>query len=348
MVIAAGGLAPARPHPRLTGAGAARLAERDERIVVVGAGGWVGLASLELLHALLGETFARRVVCFGSAARSLSLRGGVTIEQQPLGALRGLAERPSLVLHLAFLTQEKAKTMVEDDYVAANRAISATIVESLDAIGATGLFLASSGAVHAVDDPRAERSKRLYGSLKLEDEERFSEWAAGRGAGLAIARVFNLSGPYINKQSSYALAAFIADALAGRPIRIAARRPVYRSYVAIAELIDVVLGILTGAVEAATSFDTAGEAVYEMGEIARIIDKVLGRELGVARPPMQDGEVDRYVGDGAVLARLRRHIGATSIGFADQVRDTAAWMAGVAGEPAAGRSAAEGARNGTE
>ena len=46
-----------------------------------------------------------------------------------------------------------------------------------------------------------------------------------------------------------ALASFIADALAGRPIEVRASAPVWRSYVAIAELMSVVLDWLTARAE---------------------------------------------------------------------------------------------------
>src|SRR5271167_804969 len=98
-------------HPVLTGVGAARLREGPWRVVVVGAGGWLGMATLELLHGLFGERFRDRVRCFGSSARDLALRGGVTVEQKPLSSLADLRSSPTLVLHLAFLTQEKARAM---------------------------------------------------------------------------------------------------------------------------------------------------------------------------------------------------------------------------------------------
>ena len=57
------------PFPTLTGAGAARLIASPWRIVVAGAGGWMGRAALEALHELLDDSFADRVLAFGSDRR---------------------------------------------------------------------------------------------------------------------------------------------------------------------------------------------------------------------------------------------------------------------------------------
>jgi UDP-glucuronate decarboxylase len=318
--------APTPPYPAFSGVGADLLREGPWRIVVVGAGGWLGLATLEMLHGLLDADFDRRVACFGSGARTLTLRGGVRVDQQPLIALAQLPPAPSLVLHLAFLTQEKAKAMSEAAYVEANRAISSQVLSALDAIGAQGVFVPSSGAVYLADQADAERSKQLYGALKREDEDRFAAWGADKGADVVVARVFNLSGPYINKRGSYALACFIADALAGRPIAIRANRPVLRSYVAISEMMSVVLGELTAPATEPIVFDTAGDDVYEMARIAEVVGNVLHHDRGVDRPALQDGDVDSYVGDGATYARLRRLNRVTPVGFAEQVRQTARYM----------------------
>lgn len=322
----------------LTGAGARWLGAGETRIAVVGAGGWMGLASLELFHRLLGpQAFARRVLAFGSSARRLSLRDGLSVEQRPLSDLATLSPAPTLVLHLAYLTQEKAKAMSEADYVAANRSISAAVLEALGPIGATGVFLPSSGAAYLAEDPRAADSMRLYGRLKLEDEAMFADWARAQdGRRAVIARVFNLSGPYINKQSSYALACFIADALAGGPIEIKAARPVYRSFVAISELMSVVLGVFADAgADPVTLFDTAGDEALEMAEIAEGVRSALGAAGPIRRPPLDFDDQDRYVGDGSVYRSLRRRAEVTPVGFASQVRATAAFMAqpfGAAGD----------------
>ncbi len=313
-------------YPSLTGAGAEALKSSTDRIVVVGAGGWLGLATLEALHQTLGGAFRDRVFCYGSNRRSLALRGGITVAQAPLSELASLTAAPSLVLHLAFLTQEKAKAMSEADYVAANRGISGQVLAALDAIGATGVFVASSGAVYMADDQAAEASKRLYGRLKLEDEAAFAAWAQASAKRAVVARVFNVSGPYINKIGSYALACFIADALAARPIEIKATRPVVRSYVSIGELMSVAFGALTSAPGVVT-FDTAGDEDLEMSDIARYVLETVGESAGVVRAALVEGPADRYVGDGTFYLDLRHRFDVEPVDFATQVRQTASFMA---------------------
>jgi nucleoside-diphosphate-sugar epimerase len=314
-------------RPALVGLGAKRLAKGEERIIVTGAGGWIGMATLELLSELLGEAFDERVVGFGASERPLHLRGGRSLTQRPLEALAHLPAAPSIVLHLAFLAQEKATMMSAGAYTATNWAISLRVLSALELVGAKALFLASSGAVHLSEDSRAPESERLYGRMKLEDEERFGGWAQEAGAWLAIGRVFNLSGPYMNKRSGYALGSFIADAQAGRPIAITSARRVYRSYVSVEALMSVVLGVLTEPKPTIELFDTAGESAPELAGLANTVIDVLNPRLGVRRPELTPDAPDRYVGDGARFAALCERYHVPRLTLAEQVRHTADYMA---------------------
>jgi nucleoside-diphosphate-sugar epimerase len=310
------------------GAAAERLAAGTERVVVTGAGGWLGLATLEMLSGLLGETFADRVVCFGSQARRLPLRGGAAAVQHSLGDIAELPPARSLVLHLAFITQGPAMTLSAADYVAANRALSQQVLGALRPIGAKAVFQASSGAAALADPAGGPQSKGLYGWLKLQDEAAFADWAEAEGRGCLIGRVFNLSGPYINRRSTYALASFIGDALARRPIEVRAAAPVWRSYVAIAELMSVVLAWLTGPAEGVTRFETAGAETLEAGEIARRVAGVLAPGIKVRRPRFDlAAPADRYVGEGAGYDALRRAATVGHTPFDEQIRATARYMA---------------------
>jgi nucleoside-diphosphate-sugar epimerase len=267
------------------------------------------------------------VVCFGARARTLTLRDGIEIAQSPLEALAGLPHEPSLLLHLAFLTQEKANTMSPEAFAAANWGISLTVMSAMNRIGVHAVFLASSGAVYLADNKRAPRSKRIYGGLKMEDEDRFIGWAESSGTRLVIGRIFSLAGPYINKRSSYALACFIADALAKRPIEVVATHRVYRSYVAIEEMMSVALGALTAEGTGIVTFDTAGPASPELEGVAHAVADTLSPRLKVRRAALSREATDRYVGDPTNYDALREVFRVRPVSFEEQVRQTAEFMA---------------------
>jgi len=300
------------------------LLASDRRIVVIGAGGWLGLATIELLHGALGDSFTDRVRCYGSTARTLSLRRGLTIAQAPLADIRTLDNRPTIVLHFAFLTKDRVQGMDEDAYRAANRALSATVLDALDAIGATSVFVASSGAAREADNPAANPALRLYGALKREDEEAFAGWAQASGRTAIIARIFNVVGPYINKHQDYALAAFILDALAGRPIGVRAPHRVVRGFVAIRELMSLVFALLLEESGRVVRFDTGGEA-QELAEVARLVANVLG-PVPVERAAIVGNRIDHYVGNGAAYERLLAAHAIEPIPFAEEIRDTADFL----------------------
>lgn len=300
---------------------AAALAASPERIVVTGAGGWLGLATLELLRDALGADFATRVVAFGSNARVLRLWTG-EVAQRPLAELATLPPAPTWVLHYAFLTKDRAAAMDDDAYARACVGIRDTVLAALDPIGATAIFVASSGAAARADDPAAAREMRLYGRLKRDDEDAFAAWAETTGKRAVIARVFNLTGPYINKLSAYALACFILDALAARPIAVRSPRPVMRGYVPIRELVSLALLLLGG--EGVTRFETGGDAL-ELGEVAEAVAAVLGGT--VSRAAITDTVEDRYLGDDAAYSKLLARHGIARSPLSDQIAETAAYLA---------------------
>lgn len=311
------------------GAAAERLVAGTDRVVVTGAGGWLGLATLEMLAGLLGETFADRVVCFGARPRRLALRGGTEAVQQDIRDIGSLAPKPSLVLHLAFITQGAQMTLSAPEYVAANQALSRQVRDALRPIGARAVFQASSGAAALADPDGGPQSKQLYGWLKQQDETAFAGWAEAEGRASLVGRVFNLSGPYINRRSTYALASFIGDALAGRPIEVRAATPVLRSYVAIAELMSVVLAWMTSQVEGVQRFETAGAEILEAGQIAARVAAVLAPGIDIHRPRFDPAApADRYAAaDASAYDALRCAAGVEPISFDDQVRATARYMA---------------------
>ena len=309
----------------MTPAIAEALKASGTRIVITGAGGWLGMATLELLHAALGEGFAGRVICFGSSHRALTLIDGTVIDQQPLSDLAALEPAPTILLHLAFLTKDRAEAMDEAAYRTANRALDQIVLDALDPIGVNAVFVASSGAAYRADDPAASPAMQLYGSLKRDQEAMFADWATANDKSAVIAQIFNISGPHINKHGNYALAAFILDALAGRPITINAPHRVVRSYVAIRELMALVFALLLEDEARTIRFDTGGDPL-EMQDIAQSIADLLG-PVAIVRPPQNAAISDVYVGDPAFYRALLADHAIAPVAFAQQVLETAAFLA---------------------
>jgi UDP-glucuronate decarboxylase len=241
--------------------------------------------------------------------------------------LRDLPAGRYCFLHNAFLTRDKVAAYPLADYIARNRAISAAVAEAAAKVSVTGFFLPSSGAVYSKDRTLdRDLTKNPYGALKIEDEERFAALAEQSNFALAVVRVFNLSGPYINKIGSYALSSILDDILHRRTVVLKARHPVLRSYVQICDLIGLVLALL-GRAKASDRwlFDTAGETVVEVGALAELARAVMGEpDLAIDRPALAGGEPeDRYVGDGAAMADLARRHDIVFRPLSEQIRDTA-------------------------
>lgn len=311
---------------------AERLRASDWRVLVTGAGGWLGQAALELLADALGPDWRKRVLAFGSNERLLVLRDGSEIRQQPLAMLPRCPPRPSLLLHFAYLTREKAARMPLEAYIATNRALSRLAAEGGAAIGVERAFVTSSGATRAAQAATVDADPGLmYGKLKLEEEALFQQFSLGmQGRRAFVARLFNLSGPYINKP--YALASFIDQARSGR-IHVRATHPVVRSYTSASNLLGVAMGqLLADDAPPFSLVETAGDHEVEMGELARMVRDLVAPQAAIERTELAGGPVDHYVGDGRHFRRLLGHYGIAEHSLPRQIVETADYLASV--EPA--------------
>jgi nucleoside-diphosphate-sugar epimerase len=167
--------------------------------------------------------------------------------------------------------------------------------------------------------------------MKYQDETAFTEACAAVGTGLVIPRVFNLSGPYINKFDSYALASFVLQGLRRQPVIIKAHHPVIRSYYFIGDLIELCLQLLFRQSRLATEcFDVAGAEIIELGELAKRVVKVLAGQrakVPIQRLPMQDGAVeDRYLGSRDKILQLETRLSIAPMPLDIQIKVTAAYI----------------------
>lgn len=302
--------------------------------VITGAGGWLGKATLEMLRHALGSEFATRVTALGSRQSQIGLADGQTFPVQPLLEWTLPPGQPVIVFHYAFLTKDKVGGISTEEYIARNEAIGNAVRSWIATGNVRGVIMPSSGAVYDfLHSTSRDSAANLYGQLKYNDETTFSAICETTGTGLIIPRVFNVSGPYINKFDSYALASFIFQTLSAKPIAIQARRPVIRSYYFVGDLIELCLKLLFRQATATSEcFDTAGEEIVELGELAQRVTAVLAahKPAPVQRLPMQEEVVeDRYVGNRKRIEELERLVGIHPMSLNDQIKATSLYIESV-------------------
>lgn len=306
------------------------LRSGNKRFIVTGATGWLGRATLEMLASALVNEFRERVTAYGSRHQDMQLSQGVQLRIEPLTKLAPHVDAAkTYVFHYAFLTKDKVAGMSEQEYFQKNRAISRQVRDGLAGRNIRGLLVASSGAVY---DYRAgsgrDASANPYGQLKAEDEEQFAAACAAAGIPLVMPRIFNLSGPYINKFSAYALSSIIADIYQGGPIRLTARQRVLRSYVYVGDVIELgVRRLLQQVAPLQLVFDAAGEEVVEVGELADRVRSVLSAEdIAIERQAFTSHHENRYVGDATMLRKLAGEFGTVLIPLDEQILRTAEFI----------------------
>jgi nucleoside-diphosphate-sugar epimerase len=283
------------------------------RYAVTGASGWLGRAALELLTSAGAD-----VVGFASRERTV---GG--------HSLRALADLPGVphdvLLHYAYATREHAEALGTAGYVAVNSAMTETVVDALRRQRPRALFFASSGAAH---QPGTLESNP-YAALKRRDEGAFRDVMRDLGGRCAAARVFNVAGAWMPPQpKGFALVSIIEQVQAGGPVQIHARHPVRRSYVDVEDLAALAVALADDGPEDVV-FDTAGDVIVEVGELAERVARLLGHaDMPVEREWDPAAPADDYLGDGALMHALASERGVALRGLDQQIVSTAGWMAG--------------------
>ncbi|OZA59331.1 MAG: hypothetical protein B7X78_08500 [Sphingomonadales bacterium 39-62-4] len=292
------------------------------RFVLTGPSGWIGSAMLANFAQRFG-TLSGRVTAFGSRPNELALPNGEVLPVRALDTITPKDVAGAHVIHLAYLTREKAAEIGERAFTDANIAIDDALLNALAGALPASLFVASSGAAaHAASG----QDLHPYGLCKLRQEARFLNWAHENGVPMIAGRIFNIAGPWINKHQAYAVSNFAVQALDGGPIEIKANHPVFRSFLHVGNLCDLIFAAAIARIGRAVPIDMCGAEVYEMMDIASAVAAQCGHTTEINRPALDLSAPAVYLGNHVDTKVLAMETGIELAPFSVQIADTLKWI----------------------
>lgn len=280
----------------------------SDRVVITGATGWMGREVLDRLARTRPEI---QVLPIASRARSLEI--GDRTHQVHAWSHAYIAEwRPTIAVHLAFLTREAESTMSTAEYERRNRELTESAVHLFSIPELRAAVIASSGA--------AIRPKgQIYGELKARDEQVFTELGNRTGVPTVISRIWSVSGAFCTKPNLFALFDLIEQTRHRPSVHIRARSEVWRRYVDAGEFLEICVS--AAGAEASEVIDSAGPLV-EIEHLAHVIQDVLGEKRAIVRE-MVTQPPDRYFTDSHNMESWSERLGLPLASLTEQVRRSA-------------------------
>lgn len=235
---------------------------RNSRILITGASGWLGRETLCLLQREVGALGGLNLTLTGSAERRIDIHGenikivrtDQSIEKQAF----------DLILHFAFITQEKAFSMGEIAYTQANIELNETAQRiALFNSEARQLVLSSGAAKLFLDKNLDSHAKTLYAKLKIDLEEKTQD------ARTLILRLWNTSGHHLGVNPNYAISEFICAAKKNQNIVI--RNNLRRSYVYSQ---DVIRASILFLVDGGSGITNSGGSITDLSNLAEQVVQI--------------------------------------------------------------------------
>lgn len=316
---------------------------RGQRVLITGGTGFVGTWLVESLVRAnrelgLGASLlliTRRPAAFRTAAPHLAADPAITLLSGDLrdcalpgGDLRG-------VIHAASGYQDHG---TDDPLACFSLEVDGTrrILELARERGAR-VLLTSSGAIYGPQPPgltRLEESYRggpdpldpgaVYAHGKRAAELLCALYHRRHGVSTVIARCFALVGPRLPLRAGFAIGNFIADALAGGPIRVLGDGTPLRSYLYAADL-AVWLWNIWSRGAAGRAYNVGSEVELPIAEVAREVARQVApaAEVQIALSPTPGQPPQRYIPS---TRRAREELGLRQhLELDEAIRRTAAW-----------------------
>ena len=294
------------------------MIKSTEVVVISGGTGWIGKS---LVEQVTKSKFCmpEQIILISSTAKSIEISNiiynSLTWENFEVDS------QVNTYFDLAFQTQDKLINFNESNYIKENETIIENSVEFIKNHKPKSIFLASSGAIYGKNYVSAPKPVSVYGKLKYRQEVEISKVASDLSLNLLISRIFNISGGYINKFETFAIAQMIGSATNQHRIEVFADHQVFRRFSDVNQLIRLILKLLTTGSNCV--FDSGGPLI-ELRELADRIKKIVNpsAELHLNEVNVNTSPDDYYSRSDQYEILLKERLGEVSINIDEQILKT--------------------------
>ena len=286
----------------------------QDSFIITGANGWLGRALINKLYEIYGKEIENKVIAFSNSTSSINIDDNFNLKTFNYSDDIKFSGQ-YIFCHFAFLTMDKVTLMDEKEYIEQNLIIRNNAQKIILKSKPKSIFLSSSGDVY--------KKNNLYGRLKLEDEQFFSDLAESLSSNIIIPRIFNIGGPYINKHNLYALSDFISQLMQTKEIVIKARKPVIRSYVHIEDIFNICFSWVNDEnnVSKKLIFDSRNHKDVSLLELAQLIMNVVDINGNIISD-IKSEDADIYIGNGVLQNKICQQYGIELSSYDKIILDT--------------------------
>ena len=269
----------------------------DLNIIITGASGWIGKATLEFFYKIFQDKIGELVFPISASQKKITLTNNFSIQTYDYSHNFD-KNKTYIIFHYGYATKDKLAILSDDEFNKNCEKINDSLGKIIKNNRIESLIFPSSGAIY--------NQNNLYAQNKINDELYFLELSKKYNFNLMIPRIFNLGGPFINKPENYALNNFILQAKANKKIIINANNDVFRSYIHVNNLIDLFFKwIIDKDKETPLIFDFSHPNKIEIKDLAQKINEVLKTNCEIISPNYNSqNPSDDYVGDSRKISSL--------------------------------------------
>lgn len=271
------------------------------KIVINGAGGWLGRSTAFALHRSGLIRDPKTVSLFGQSNRVANVGPWQNQEVKKLEGLQDVNSENTLFVQLAFKTRDYLASMGEQKYLSVNREIIRNSLELLRRSEARSVVVVSSGVVKRYLDSNGKSDNNAYSKLKIEEEQMFAETCASMESSLLILRLWGASGEDMTEPLKYGIGDLIRQALNERRISVNASRLVYRRYLDSRDQMEIAI---RASLESRELVIDSGGEIIEIGQLAAKVRDMFSPGKEIIRPGVKQSEPDVYFSTSTISERL--------------------------------------------